>query len=66
MIEKGRNAKGEQNGRSKLTWEQIREMRAIYEREKSTYSKLSRMFAVTPTEVRHVIRGDYWKLPLAE
>lgn len=58
---KGRSAdrRGERGPRAKLTSESVWEMRGLRERG-TTYSKLSKMFGVSPSVVRRVCRHEAW------
>jgi hypothetical protein len=66
MVSKGRNATGEKSGRAKLTFADVMKMRAIYSAGNSSYSDIAKEFRITSSWARSVIKGDYWKLPLAE
>jgi len=65
MVAKGRQASGEKNARSKLTIEAVKEMRSLYLNGNYSFKKLGEEFGISSTSTRGIIRGDYWKLPLA-
>ena len=66
MVQKGRQAKGEKNGKSKLTIRQVISIRELYETGHYSYKNLSELFPVCEHVIRGIIKNDYWKLPLAE
>lgn len=66
MVAKSRQANGERNGRSKLTTKDVEELRRIHKVKKLSYRKLGRLFGISCTTARGIVKGDYWKLPLAE
>jgi len=51
---------GEQNGNSKLTEAQVREIRARYERGSVTYRSLAAEYGVSQTLIGAVIRRELW------
>jgi len=51
---------GEGNGRARLTWEKVREMRAIYARGGITTRELARQFGVGRATTARVISGKAW------
>jgi hypothetical protein len=60
MVEKGRQARGESNGRSKLTGDQVSEIRKrfhIGERR----SDLAREYEVSWSLVNFIVNGESWK-----
>lgn len=65
-VQKGRQAKGEKNGRSKLTYKQIDAIRYMHKTGRYSSGQIAELFGVCPSNVRNIVRGDYWKLPLAE
>jgi len=65
-IRKGRNARGERNGRSKLTEKQVIEIRDLYKTGKYSQSKIALMYSVSPRSISGITREDYWKLPLVQ
>ena len=66
MIKKGRQAKGERNGRSKLTEEEVIMIRNLYATGDFTYNKLASLFPVCSRSIQSIVKEEYWKLPLAE
>ena len=65
MLQKGRNAKGERNGRSKLTLEDVKRMRELHLDGNYPIKQLEEIFSVSRSSIRKIIKEDYWKLPLA-
>lgn len=67
MILKGRSKsrfpplKGELNGRSKLTWNQVREIRARYATGKCSLRELSQEFNISTSVLDKIIRNKNWK-----
>jgi hypothetical protein len=64
MLAKGRDnyqaILGESNGKSKLTDQQVREIRKLYVPGKITYAKVGELYGITGDAVRYVVtRG--WK-----
>jgi hypothetical protein len=58
---RGRQPKGEKNGRAKLTETQIREIREKYENEKKiTYQKIADEYGVTQTTIGDIINNKRW------
>ncbi len=64
MDAKGRraNVKGEKNGRSKLSWADIKNIRKIYAEggAMSSYRKLGKMFKVTTGNIASIIKNRTW------
>ena len=58
---KNRQAKGETNGQSILTEEQVIEARKLYVETKTTYKKLAEKYGVCKDTMQKAIRGIYWK-----
>lgn len=52
---------GERNGRSKLTWESVGQMRQRLAAGGITKSELARQFGVTHEQVANVVSGRQWK-----
>ncbi len=66
MIEKGRGnwsnrACGEKQGNSKLTKEQVLDIRAKYATRKHTQQELADMFGVVQSAIGRVVRRERWK-----
>ena len=53
-------ARGERNAASKLTEDQVREIRRIFESEKISKSELGRMFGVSNPLIGYIIRRQSW------
>lgn len=56
-----RQAKGADNGRAKLTEDQVREIRRLYETGRYSYSELARMFNVSKTPIHHIVNRQTWR-----
>lgn len=52
---------GERNGRAKLTWDDVREIRQRYAEGGVSYSGLARQFGVDKTAIAGVVSGHTWK-----
>jgi hypothetical protein len=65
MVKKGRQAKGEKNGRSKLSYQEVLIIRHLG-KEGMNPNEISNMFPVRPSQIRGILKEEYWKLPLAE
>jgi hypothetical protein len=59
-VRKGRQAKGETNGRAILTEQQVSEIRRLYVPRKVSASKLGKLFGVSGQTINRVIRGEIW------
>lgn len=66
MVERVRQAKGENNSRSKLTFEEVENIRRIYGMGNHTQKQVADQFGVSVSSIRKIVKGEYWKLPLAE
>ena len=66
MVKKGRQAKGEKNGRSKLTRGEVENIRKIYKEEKCIHREIADQFGVSISSIRKIVNKEYWKLPLVE
>lgn len=53
---------GEQNGNSKLKWNQVNEMRELWLTGKYSKASLGRMFGVTPRMVLLIVNNEVWKV----
>lgn len=60
-VARGRNARGEASGKSKLTEVQVRKIRKLARKGTLTVSAIARMFGVSPANATAVIRGITWK-----
>lgn len=59
--QKGRGASGECSGMSKLTWEQVREIRKRYIPRIVSQPKLAKEYGVTHTLIGYIVRNEIWK-----
>ncbi len=60
-VKKGRQAKGEGNGRAVLNAQQIAEIRRLYVPRKMSTHKLGKMFGVSGQTIHRALRGENWK-----
>ena len=60
-FKKQRQAKGEKNGQSLLTEEQVKEARNKYKPKLVTYKMLANEYGVCKDTMQKAIRGIYWK-----
>lgn len=62
MTERNRQAKGEQQGASKLTAAQVLEIRERYvpKSKGSSQRALAKLYDVTQTTIGRIVRGEYW------
>jgi hypothetical protein len=60
MMRKGRQGKGIRNGRSRVTDEQVIEIRRLYSLGKLSQGDLGRMFGVARSTIGMLVRGDTW------
>ncbi len=58
---KGRQARGERNGRHKLTEEEVKEIRRLYSTGKYFQKELGNMFGVSFPQVSHIINNKQWR-----
>jgi hypothetical protein len=65
-IGKGRNAKGEKNGHSKLTEEKVLEIRELFEIEEMTIREIARQYRMSYSGIHNIVHEKYWDLPLAK
>jgi len=63
MIHKGRrvNLVGEKNGKSKLTWDDVCEIRRLYATGECSQPALGRQFGVCHSTIGRIVRGEYWR-----
>ena len=54
-------ALGEKNGRARLTWNQVREIRTRYSLGNIGYQRLAKEYGIGKTTVYHIIKGEDWK-----
>ena len=57
----GGNARGKNNGNSRLSEKDVLEIRRIHKNKPYGYSKTSRLFNVTPTTILSIVSGRLWK-----
>ncbi len=62
-VRKGRNGRisGEKHPASKLTWEQVKEIRSAYKREYGARIKLAKKYGVCPSTIAWITSGEHWK-----
>ena len=64
MISRGRanhyNPRGEEHGRAKLTWEQVREIRGKYIPFKYSTTRLGKEFGISQGHIARIISGLAW------
>lgn len=58
-VEKGRNAKGETHGKSKITWRQVDEIRRKYSTGTSI-KELAKEFSMSTQNIRMIIKNKLW------
>jgi len=56
-----RRARGEQDGRTKLTPAQVAEIRARYAAGGVTQAELARRYGVVQAHVSRIVRGEVWE-----
>lgn len=56
---KGRQARGELNGRSKLNKSQVAEIRELYQTGNYTQKEIGEMFGVD--QISNIVNKKYWK-----
>ena len=61
MVSKDRQARGERNHRSRLTEEQVVQIRREYATGRFTQAALARKYVVGPTAICRVVSGKRWK-----
>lgn len=52
---------GEKNGRSKLTWDLVREIRQRYRKGDSSTYKLSLDYDMAQSTIHDIVAGDAWQ-----
>lgn len=65
-VQRGRNAKGERNGRAKLTAAQVLEMRRLRGEESKKIVDLARMYRMHTRSISNIVNNKYWDLPEAQ
>lgn len=58
--QKGRQAQGESNGRAKLTWIEVEQIRSIYAEGRWTMSELADYFGISRRQVGNIVYGRSW------
>jgi DNA invertase Pin-like site-specific DNA recombinase len=58
---KGRRPDGDRNGRSLLSWDQVRAIRAAHATGATSYAELARQYEVTKGTIAHIIQGRTWR-----
>jgi len=58
---KGRTAIGSRNGRSKLTFDQVNEIRTLYKQGSYLLKELGTKFGVTRVTISNIIKNKYWR-----
>lgn len=61
MIEKGRQAHGEEMPRRKLSWDEVSLIRDIYAQGGTSHRRLAAAFGVSFTTIRAIVIGRKWK-----
>lgn len=59
--DKGRQARGERSGRAKLTVDQVKAIRTLYQAFDYQITTLAKMFHVTSGAIHHIITRRSWK-----
>lgn len=60
-VNKRRQAKGESIHMSKLTYENVKEIRRLYSTRKYKQYELAEMFGVNPSNISHIVNYSTWK-----
>lgn len=58
---RGRQPRGEQNGKAKLTWPQVRAIRRAYATGRYSQHTLAQMFNIGRTQVHNIVTNKQWK-----
>jgi hypothetical protein len=53
---------GEKNGRAKLTWKKVAEIREMYFIKKLKQKEISRVFCITQPVVSRIVHNKTWKI----
>ena len=61
MVRKGRNTKGEQNRRNKVTADRVREIRKHREETGETYNAIGDLYGISPTQARAICLRVHWR-----
>lgn len=65
MVSKNRQAKGNRNGRAKLSDSSVLEIRTLYKAQHLTLKELSNLYRISTTETSNIVKGITWNLSLA-
>lgn len=60
MVNKNRQAAGEEVANHVLTWEKVREIRRLWSTGAYTKAELGRMFNYYPQNIRHIVENKIW------
>ena len=60
-VNKGRQAKGEKNGRAKLTEDDVKEIRRRYKKIKGQQTRLAKEFGISRKQIRSIVNNKLWK-----
>lgn len=60
MLSRGRQNRGEVNGRSKLTAEKIKVIRYLYKNSQLRHEDIAQIFGVTPAAIGMIVRRERW------
>lgn len=58
--EKSLQSRGEGNGRAKLNWEKVSEIRALYKKGGKSQSEIAALYGVNQTAIGFIVRGVHW------
>lgn len=61
MVNRGRSMTGEKNNKSKLTVDQVVEIKSKYKYRVYSYDKLAKEYGVNKTSIAKIINGKHWK-----
>ena len=54
---------GDKNGRARLNWEKVREIRKKYKKNDYTLLMLAEEYSIGISTVSHIIKNETWKEP---
>jgi hypothetical protein len=63
MVAKGRQARWERGGNSKLTWKEVKEIRATYKKGIPGFSTVSlgRKYGIASNNIWQIVTGNAWR-----
>lgn len=61
MLQKGRGLCGEDSPASKLTRQDVRDIRRIYSRQNITFTEIAGMYEVTPRNISLIVHRESWR-----